>query len=244
MRTIFTALALVIPLIIALPYQILVLIIKIFDDRTARMLSYKFLRMLSMLIFWAAGVNLHIESIENMECDHYLIVANHRSILDILCIVIASKKPMSFIGKKSLLKVPVLNLWMYMIGCLFLDRKSLKKGFATMMKGIDKMKNDENMGIFPQGTRNKGDEFLPFKMGSFKLATESDAKVIPMTIFGTDNILEANETLKVSKADVYVKIFDPIETKDLTDEEKKGLSKKTEKLVYDKYMEYKEKNNK
>lgn len=44
------------------------------------------------------------------------------------------------------------------------------------------------MMIFPEGTRNKGDELLPFKDGAFKIAQKAGCLIIPVAICGTDNV--------------------------------------------------------
>jgi 1-acyl-sn-glycerol-3-phosphate acyltransferase len=68
-----------------------------------------------------------------------------------------------------------------------------------------------------------------FKAGSFKLATKSNTPIVPIAIQNTHKLLEENK--KVTKATVYVNIGKPIETKDLTEEEKKLLPQKVEDYV-------------
>ena len=60
------------------------------------------------------------------------------------------------------------------IHCLFLDRSNVKEGLKTILAGVDELKNGHSMWIFPEGTRNRGEEgsMLEFKEGSLKMRSE------------------------------------------------------------------------
>ncbi len=239
MRTFLVLLMLSLYMILSFPYQIFLLILKIFDSKASKYLAFRFLQNLSNNLLIVCGTNLHIEGKENLNTDNYLITSNHRSLFDTPLLVAITNEPISFVAKNNLAYFPFLNLWVYLIGGLFLDRSSIKKGLKTINKGIKKLSNGESMAIFPQGTRNKGEEFLPFKKGSFKLASSSGSKIVPVAIFGSDDIYENNGGIK--PADVYINIFEPIETKNLSKIEQKKVTDDVEKMIYDKYIEYKNK---
>lgn len=241
MRNIFVILVLILYVIVGLPYQLFLLIVRLFSERMSVYLTFQFLKLVSNSLFIAAGTNIHVEGEQNLNTNKtHLIIANHLSLLDTPLLIHLAKQPISFIAKKEISKVPILNLWVYLLSGLFLDRSSIKKGFKIITSGIEKLNNGYNMAVFPQGTRDKTGEFIPFKRGTFKLVTDSGSTLIPVAIFGTDRIYESNGK-SIRKADVYVHIFEPIETENMTKEEQKQLSKQAEKLVYDKYTEFKNK---
>ena len=64
--------------------------------------------------------------------------------------------------------------------CLFLDRENAKEGLKTILKAIEYVKNGISIFIFPEGTRNKGEELslLPFKDGAFRIATKTGCPLI------------------------------------------------------------------
>lgn len=96
-----------------------------------------------------------------------------------------------FVAKKEIEKVPLLNIWMRYLYCLFLDRKNMKEGLKTILTGIDYLKAGTSIVIFPEGTRNKSiDGVLPFHAGSFKLAEKSGCRIIPMVQNNTAAALE------------------------------------------------------
>ena len=80
------------------------------------------------------------------------------------------------------------------------------------------------MFIYPEGTRNQGDEraLNEFHEGSFKLATKTGAPIVPVAVAGTRDIFE-NHFPKVKPGHVINEFGQPIETAPLSREEAKGI---------------------
>lgn len=78
--------------------------------------------------------------------------------------------------------------------CLFLDRENPKEGLKTILQAIDYVKHGISICIFPEGTRNKGEELslLPFHNGSFKIAEKTGCPIIPMSLNNTCDIFEGH----------------------------------------------------
>ena len=87
-------------------------------------------------------------------------------------------------------KALIIRRWMDNLFCLFLDRKNMKEGLKTILKGIDYIKDGKSIVIFPEGTRNKGEGVQDFHAGSFKFAEKTGCKIIPMVQTNTDCIFE------------------------------------------------------
>ena len=92
--------------------------------------------------------------------------------------------------RKRWKKVPLLSTWMRFVYCLFLDRENPKEGLKTILQAIDYVKNGISICIFPEGTRNKGEELslLPFKEGAFKIATKTGCPIVPISMNNTAEI--------------------------------------------------------
>jgi 1-acyl-sn-glycerol-3-phosphate acyltransferase len=80
------------------------------------------------------------------------------------------------------------------------------------------------MVIFPEGTRSQGPTMGKFRSGSLKLATKAEATIVPFRLDGTYKVWE--ERGKITVAEVTLKIRDPIPTKGLTADERRGLVEK------------------
>ncbi len=90
-----------------------------------------------------------------------------------------------------------------------------------MDKGIRRIKNGGGMIIFPEGTRSKGRGLLPFRSGSFKLATQAGAVIIPMAISGSYDVFE--KTGLVRKVPISMVFGEPISTAEIPPEERKQI---------------------
>lgn len=169
-----------------------------------------------------AGIKMNIKGLENIPKETCLFVANHQSLLDVPVLMGFLNKPIGFIGKKELSKVPGISSWMKQLHCIFIDRENVKEAVKTINLGVEYLKSGYSMVIFPEGTRGKGEELGEFKKGSLKLGTKAGVPIVPVTIDGTYNILEANGW-KITPSTVNLTIDKPIYVSSLTKEEQNNL---------------------
>ena len=187
---------------------------------------------------WLAGTKVIVKGEENVPKDTaVLYVANHRSLFDIPVTYVRVPRPTGYIAKVELKKVPLLNIWMNNLHCLFLDRKNIKEGLKTILSGVEKAKSGVSMCIFPEGTRNKEKGcVLPFHEGSFKIAEKSGVPIVPMVITNTEEIFESHFP-KVKPATVIVEYCEPIYLNQLSKEEKKFIGARIHDLIEERYLE-------
>jgi len=124
-------------------------------------------------------------------------VSNHGSIYDILLALAYIGRPFGFIAKKELLYVPLLDLWISILGGLFIDRRNPRKALATINEGIRRLKAGGGMLIFPEGHRSRGQGLLPFRSGAFKMASQSGVPIVPIAIVGSYEIFEKEGRLRL-----------------------------------------------
>ena len=188
-----------------------------------------------------AGTDLIIRGKENIPEDTaVLYVGNHRSYFDIVLTLSAFPRVTGYVAKVEMLKWPLLNLWMKNIHCLFLDRKNIKEGLKTILKGVEEVKNGISLCIFPEGTRNKvADTFLPFHDGSFKIAEKGGVPVIPMVILNSAGVFE-DHFPKVKKATVVIEFQPPVYLDRLEKEVKKNPGNYVSGMISERYFQLKE----
>jgi 1-acyl-sn-glycerol-3-phosphate acyltransferase len=148
-------------------------------------------------------------------------VSNHGSLFDIALLLSYARRPFGFVAKKELLFIPFLNMWIYMLGGLFINRKNPRKALETINSGIAKIKKGGAMIIFPEGHRSRGQGLLPFHPGSFKLATQSGAVIVPEALKGTWEVFEKN--YRVCPGPVVVTFCKPVNTADIPAEDRKQV---------------------
>lgn len=180
-----------------------------------------------------SGVKIDAKGIENIPSDTAcLYVSNHNGFFDILVSYVKIHKVVGFVAKKEMKKIPFLNLWMYYVNCLFLDRTNLKEGLKTILEGVEQLKNGVSIFIFPEGTRSKDGKMLPFKEGSLKMGEKSNCPIIPVAMTGTADIFE-NQFPKLRKGRVTIQFGTPIIPSELEKEDKKFLGAYVQRKIQD-----------
>jgi len=174
------------------------------------------------VVLKAIGTELTIEGVERIPLDGPVVFyPNHQGDLDILLAVAVIPRQIGFIAKKQAAYLPFLNLWMLAMGCVFIDRGNISQGIKAIAKGTERVRDGRAMCVFPEGTRSRGHQLLPFRNGTFRLAIRAEAAIVPVTIDGSFKVWE--EYHRIRPAAVRVVIHQPIQTAGLDHEERKAL---------------------
>lgn len=183
------------------------------------------------VIFASLGTRLRVEGLDRIPKARkdLCFVGNHQAYFDILLIMLKVPRVVGFVGKKELIWALPVNVWMWAMHSLFLDRKNLRKAMATFAKGTKNLQSGRAQLIFPEGTRAKSSTMASFKKGSLKLATNAGAMIVPFSLNNTYKCLE-EKGLRFGQT-VYLKIHDPIDTSALSKEEKDALPARVESIV-------------
>lgn len=226
-------------LILSIPIMIVEWIIGKFNPDVKSRSSLAIVNWAFRCVRFLAGAKVEYIGEENVPSDSaVLYVGNHRSFFDIVLTYPRVPRPTGYVAKKEIEKVPLLNVWMRDLHCLFLDRNDVKAGAKMILTAIDMIKNGISVCIFPEGTRSKTEgEFLPFHEGSFKIASKSGCPIVPMTIVGSAGIFE-DHFPKIKRAKVVVEYGKPIYVKELPKENQKQLGPYVRNIIVETYAKY------
>lgn len=223
-------------------------VIKIFNKEMADKFYMNYVKFIFRVINFLSGVKLKVYGKENIENSinkdgAKLIISNHRSFFDIIVGYTFFRHKTGIVAKVELESVPILNIWMRKINCLFLDRKDIKKSMKTIMLSIKNIEKNISMWIFPEGTRNKNDnseELLDFKEGSFSIAKKTNCEILPIAFLNTDDVFEKQKPfLKPTTVRVYIgKTF---LISDLSEEDKENVGLYTQNIIRNIIIEMKNK---
>ena len=220
-------------LVFTIPYNLAKRLISLFNKNLEGQLSLKVTRFVLKTVLWMAGTKVTIIGLENIPDEAVLYTGNHRGFFDVVITYSHCQRLTSYISKMELSKAPLLSTWMsYNLHCLFLDRKDPKQSLKTIIQAIEHIKNGISIFIFPEGTRNMGEELtlLPFKEGSFKIATKSKCAIIPVTINNAQAIFENSFPL-VKKAHVVIEYGKPIYPDEIPDEHNKQIAPYVQSII-------------
>ena len=185
------------------------------------------------------GIKLTVVGKENIPTDQaVLYVGNHRSYFDIILSYTLMPTLTGFISKDDLAKVPLLSTWMRRLYCLFLDRDDMKKSLKTILQAGEQIKQGISMVIFPEGTRNPGEEgsLLPFKEGSLRMADKTGCPIVPMAISNTRAIIHKGAARPTH---VVIEFGKPIYVNELEKPQRKALGELTQSVISDMLKEHK-----
>ncbi|MGB3142617.1 MAG: lysophospholipid acyltransferase family protein [Maribacter sp.] len=113
----------------------------------------------------------------------YMLVANHTSMLDIMLMLVVSKNPFVFVGKKELVNIPLFGFF-YKRVCILVDREDTQSRTGVYRRAQKRLQQGLSICIFPEGGVPEEEVLLDkFKDGAFKMAIAHKIPVVPMTFF-------------------------------------------------------------
>jgi 1-acyl-sn-glycerol-3-phosphate acyltransferase len=159
----------------------------------------------------------------------YVAVANHESMTDILLI---SQLPweMKWLAKAELFRLPLFGWMMRMAGDVPVRRGERSSRVEALEQCRDRLRKQVSVMIFPEGTRSRTGELLPFKDGAFRLAVETGCPILPLAVAGTRGALPKG-SFRIGRARAEVRVLEPIPTEGLTLEDVPALRDRVRALL-------------
>ncbi|MDO5104629.1 1-acyl-sn-glycerol-3-phosphate acyltransferase [Capnocytophaga sp.] len=135
-------------------------------------------------ILCAMGFYTQITQNEKLDAKKsYMLVANHTSMTDVMLMLVCSKNPFVFVGKKELAKMPLFGFF-YKKVAILVDRANAQSRRDVYSAARKRLASGLSICIFPEG--GVPDEAVvldEFKDGAFRLAIEYQIPIVPMTFF-------------------------------------------------------------
>lgn len=212
--------------IISLPFAVI--------DRSGK--SYLWFARIWAKIFLALyGIRVKVEGVRNIhKHEHYVFASNHTSYADIPAILGGIPHDIRLVLRSSLTLVPIWGWALLLSPMIIINRSTPAKSKKSLAKAIEQIHDGASVLLFPEGTRTPNGKLQEFKRGAFYLAYQSGAKVLPVALIGTYDVLPRHKKLPKSGMKVVVRIGAPLEADAslASDREKElDLMKRTEAAV-------------
>jgi 1-acyl-sn-glycerol-3-phosphate acyltransferase len=167
---------------------------------------------------WAARSKVTlIKNFDYKKNQPYVVISNHLSNLDPMMQFRYLKIKWVFMAKKEVYKLPVFRTAARSFNFIKVDRsdKNDRKSINEQAKTL--FSNGWSLMVYPQGTRAKKDNFLPFKSGAFHIALENNIPILPVVIAGTGDIWPRGKKFMTS-GKAIINTLEPIDISKYTKE--------------------------
>lgn len=113
-----------------------------------------------------------------------IFMSNHESQLDPPLLIGAIPVQAVYIAKKEVKYIPFVGWAAMCAGVIWIDRGNHERAMASIREAARKIRGGRNVVIFPEGTRTRTGQLLPFKKGGFNLALEAGVPIVPLATVG------------------------------------------------------------
>jgi 1-acyl-sn-glycerol-3-phosphate acyltransferase len=163
----------------------------------------------------ASGIRVRVEGMENiLEGESCIFLSNHVSNMDPPVLLPVIPGMTSVFLKKSLMKIPLLGTAMRMGKFVPVTRGgSREEAEKSVAAAADALKSGLHITVFPEGTRSKDGNLLPFKKGAFFLAADTGAPMVPIVIKGTARMMRKG-SLKLYPGEAVVRFLPVLRPED------------------------------
>ena len=174
-----------------------------------------------------SGIKYRVAGAEHIPRDRAVVFcSNHQSNVDPPVLFEALHPRTHILYKAELDAVPLLARAFRVGGFIPVDRRNKEAALKSIEAGAASLRSGNSFLIFPEGTRSRTDELLPFKKGGFIMAIKGQAPIVPVAVQGGRDAMRKGSRI-VRPVTVSIRVGEPIETAGLTLQDRDALIVKT-----------------
>ncbi len=163
-----------------------------------------------------AGIKYRVIGREHVPTGRAVVFcANHQSNVDPPILYRALHRRLHILFKAELRRLPVLGVAMEVGGFVPIERADREGSMASIERAAQSIRAGNSFLIFPEGTRSRTNELLPFKKGGFIMAIKAGAPIVPVAIMGARESMRKGSAI-VRPVAVTIRLGAPVETTGLT----------------------------
>jgi 1-acyl-sn-glycerol-3-phosphate acyltransferase len=180
-------------------------------------------RLWSRVLLGCAGVKLDVTWRGKLDPNQpYVFMANHLSTVDIWALLAALPYRIRMIAKKQLGNIPFFGWAMRAGRFIFIDRTNAIAARRSIEEAKRRIRSGDKVLLFPEGTRSRDGQLLPFKKGGFHLALDAGVPIVPVALIGTRECMPRGSFL-CRAGRVRVVVGAPVPTEGLSEADRDRL---------------------
>jgi 1-acyl-sn-glycerol-3-phosphate acyltransferase len=158
----------------------------------------RFGRLVARAVVRGCGLSLTVEGLEHVPAvGPVVIAANHSSYLDAMILFAVLPPSVHFAAKREFARVPLIGFVLRRLGAHFVERIDPAGGIEDTRELAAAAQRGETLAFFPEGTFSRAPGLRAFRLGTFVVAAESGAPVVPVVLRGTRSALREGRWLLV-----------------------------------------------
>jgi 1-acyl-sn-glycerol-3-phosphate acyltransferase len=159
-----------------------------------------------------SGIRYRVAGAEHLPLDRAAVYcANHQSNVDPPVLFAALHPRMHILFKAELNAIPILARGFRLGGFIPVDRRNKEAALRSIEAGAASIRSGNSFLIFPEGTRSRTAELLPFKKGGFIMAIKAKAPIVPVAVQGGRDSMRKGSAI-IQPITVSIRVGEPIET--------------------------------
>jgi 1-acyl-sn-glycerol-3-phosphate acyltransferase len=162
-----------------------------------------------------SGIKYRVTGAERVPSTAVVFCSNHESNVDPPVLFKVLHRRLRVLYKAELRRFPLMGIVFDVGGFVAVERGDRDKSLAAISRGAASLKSGNSFLIFPEGTRSRTGQLLPFKKGGFIMAIEAQVPIVPVAVHGGRNAMRKGSAF-VQPVTVSVRIGSPIPTAGLT----------------------------
>ncbi|HET7840920.1 MAG TPA: lysophospholipid acyltransferase family protein [Candidatus Acidoferrales bacterium] len=177
-----------------------------------------------------AGIRVRAVGLENIPAQPCVFIANHASNVDPLVFIPAIPQRVGILVKRELFRIPIFSTAMMRAQFTPVDRGDRESSGKSISAAAEMLKEGLSHAIFAEGTRSPDGRLRPFKKGGFTMAIEAGAPIVPVSIAGTQRLLQKGSWI-ITPGEAQVTFGPAVNASEYTLENRPELIQRIESLV-------------